>query len=104
MSKKLKEGRSGLGGSRGIGAAIAKALADDGADVAISYAASADKAKSLVKELEAKGVKAAAFQADQGNASEVAALVRNVVERFGHLDILVNNAGISEAAAPAVSS
>jgi 3-oxoacyl-[acyl-carrier protein] reductase len=96
MSKKLN-GKVALvtGGSRGIGAAIAKALADDGADVAISYAASADKAKSLVKELEAKGVKAAAFQADQGNASEVAALVKNVVERFGHLDILVNNAGIS---------
>jgi 3-oxoacyl-[acyl-carrier protein] reductase len=96
MSKKLN-GKVALvtGGSRGIGAAIAKALADDGADVAISYTASADKARSLVKELEAKGVKAAAFQADQGNAAEVAALVKNVFERFGHLDILVNNAGIS---------
>jgi 3-oxoacyl-[acyl-carrier protein] reductase len=96
MSKKLN-GKVALvtGGSRGIGAAIAKALADDGADVAISYAASADKAKRLVKELEAKGVKAAAFQADQGNASEVVALVKTVVERFGHLDILVNNAGTS---------
>lgn len=102
MSKKLN-GKVALvtGGSRGIGAAIAKALADDGADVAISYAASANKAKSLVKELEAKGVKAAAFQADQGNASEVAALVKNVVERFGHLDILVGISGRNGAATPA---
>ena len=102
MSKELN-GKSNLngkvalvtGGSRGIGAAIAKALADDGADVAISYAASAAKAESVVKELRKKGVKAAAFQADQGNPSEVAALVKHVVEHFGHLDILVNNAGIS---------
>jgi 3-oxoacyl-[acyl-carrier protein] reductase len=83
------------GGSRGIGAAIAKALADDGADVAISYSASPDKAKDVVNDLLAKGVRAHAFQADQGNPSEVEALVKSVIERFGRLDILVNNAGIS---------
>ena len=82
------------GGSRGIGAAIAKALADDGADVAISYAASADKAKQVVKELEAKGVRAAAFKADQADAAAVEALVRAVAKQFGRLDILVNNAGV----------
>jgi 3-oxoacyl-[acyl-carrier protein] reductase len=82
------------GGSRGIGAAIARALADDGADVAISYSASADKAKAVVNDLAAKGVRAEAFKADQANAEEVEALVKSVVERFGRLDILVNNAGV----------
>jgi 3-oxoacyl-[acyl-carrier protein] reductase len=82
------------GGSRGIGAAIAKALADDGADVAISYSASPDKAKAVVNRLLEKGVRAHAFKADQANAKEVEALVKSVVERFGRLDILVNNAGV----------
>ncbi|HET9573622.1 MAG TPA: SDR family NAD(P)-dependent oxidoreductase, partial [Methyloceanibacter sp.] len=94
-SKKLA-GKVALvtGGSRGIGAAIARALADDGADVAISYSASADKAKAVVNDLLAKGVRAHAFKADQANPQEVSALVKSVVERFGHLDILVNNAGV----------
>ncbi len=82
------------GGSRGIGAAIARALADQGADVAISYAASPEKAKAVVKDLVAKGVRAEAFKADQANAKEVEALVKSVVDRFGRLDILVNNAGV----------
>ena len=82
------------GGSRGIGAAIAKALADEGADVAVSYGASADKAKQVVKELEAKGVRAAAFKADQADAAAVEALVKSVAKHFGRLDILVNNAGV----------
>ncbi len=68
MSKKLT-GKVALvtGGSRGIGAATAQALADDGADVAISYVASADKAEAVVRELEGKGVRAAAFRADQAD-------------------------------------
>ena len=95
MSKALT-GKVALitGGSRGIGAAIAKALADDGADVAISYAASADKANVVVKELKAKGVRAEAFKADQADAKAVEALVKTVAERFGRLDILVNNAAV----------
>jgi 3-oxoacyl-[acyl-carrier protein] reductase len=95
MSKELA-GKVALvtGGSRGIGAAIAKALADDGADVAISYAASADKANAVVKELRQKGVRAEAFKADQANAKQVETLVKTVAERFGRLDILVNNAGV----------
>jgi 3-oxoacyl-[acyl-carrier protein] reductase len=95
MSKELN-GKVALvtGGSRGIGAAIAKALADDGADVAISYAASADKADAVVKELRKKGVRAEAFRADQANTKEVEGLVETVVKRFGRLDILVNNAGV----------
>jgi NAD(P)-dependent dehydrogenase (short-subunit alcohol dehydrogenase family) len=82
------------GGSRGIGAASARALAEDGADVIISYASSADKAKAVVRELSGKGVRAAAFQADQADAAQVEDLVKSVVERFGRLDILVNNAGV----------
>jgi 3-oxoacyl-[acyl-carrier protein] reductase len=82
------------GGSRGIGRAIAKRLAADGADVAVSYAASADKAKAVVGELEAEGVRAAAFQADQAYPGQVEGLVKAVIERFGRLDILVNNAGV----------
>jgi 3-oxoacyl-[acyl-carrier protein] reductase len=96
MSKKLK-GKVALvtGGSRGIGAATARALAEDGADVAISYTASADKAEAVVRELKGKGIRAAAFKADQADRSQVEGLVKAVVEQFGHLDILVNNAGVS---------
>lgn len=83
------------GGSRGIGAATARALAEEGADVAISYTASQEKAEALVKELEGKGVRAAAFKADQADAAQVERLIQAVVGRFGHLDILVNNAGVA---------
>jgi 3-oxoacyl-[acyl-carrier protein] reductase len=95
MSKELT-GKVALvtGGSRGIGAAIARTLADDGADVAISYSASAVKAKAVVNDLLEKGVRAHAFKADQADAKAVEALVKSVVERFGRLDILVNNAGV----------
>ncbi len=82
------------GGSRGIGAAIARSLAEEGADVAISYMSNPDKANDLVRELQDKGVRAVAFAADQGKTDEVAGLVRKVAEHFGHLDILVNNAGV----------
>jgi 3-oxoacyl-[acyl-carrier protein] reductase len=82
------------GGSRGIGAAIARRLAEDGADVAISYASSAGKTEAIVRELEVKGVRAAAFRAEQADPVEVAGLVKVVVERFGRLDILVNSAGV----------
>ncbi|MCR6632994.1 MAG: SDR family oxidoreductase [Magnetospirillum sp.] len=83
------------GGSRGIGAAIALALAAEGADVAIGYASSDDKAAALVGQLERLGVRAAAFKADQGDSSQVVGLVKSVAARFGRLDILVNNAGIA---------
>lgn len=95
MSKKLS-GKVALvtGGSRGIGAATARALAEQGATVAISYAQAAEKAEALVRDLERSGGKAAAFKADQGDARQVEALVQAVVKRFGRLDILVNNAGV----------
>jgi 3-oxoacyl-[acyl-carrier protein] reductase len=82
------------GGSRGIGSAIARALADQGADVAVSYVASAEKAEAVAQELEEKGVRAAAFKADQADAKAVESLVQNVAKQFGRLDILVNNAGV----------
>ena len=66
------------GGSRGIGAASARALADNGADVAISYVASPDKANAVVAELKAKGVNARAYQADQPSPEAVEALVNSV--------------------------
>jgi NAD(P)-dependent dehydrogenase (short-subunit alcohol dehydrogenase family) len=81
------------GGSRGLGAATARSLADAGADVAITYTASADKAAEVVKELEDKGVQAA-FQADQADTALAPQLVDDVVARFGGLDILVNNAAM----------
>lgn len=97
MSSKLK-GQVALvtGGSRGLGAAIAEALADQGADVAISYAASAAKAKAVVERLKAKGVRALAIQADQGDLASAGPLVDQVVAHFGRLDILVNNAAIAQ--------
>jgi NAD(P)-dependent dehydrogenase (short-subunit alcohol dehydrogenase family) len=82
------------GGSRGIGAATALALADEGADVVISYVASAEKAQAIVRQIESKGVRALALKADQADAVQVEGLVKAVAERFGRLDILVNNAGV----------
>lgn len=82
------------GGSRGIGAASALALADEGADVAISYSSSADQAKAVVADVEAKGVRAAAFRADQADAKQATGLIHTVVQQFGKLDILVNNAAV----------
>ena len=87
------------GGSRGIGAASARALAEEGANVAISYVASADKAEAVVNELKAKGVQARAFKADQASSAEVDQLVKDVAQHFGRLDILVNNAGVAASGA-----
>jgi 3-oxoacyl-[acyl-carrier protein] reductase len=94
MSKNL-EGKVALitGGSRGIGAAIAKRLAADGANVAITYTKGADAAASVVKEIERAGRKAIAIQADAADADAVKAAVEKTVTTLGRLDVLVNNAG-----------
>jgi 3-oxoacyl-[acyl-carrier protein] reductase len=81
------------GGSRGIGAGIAKRLASDGASVAITYTKGADAAASVVKEIERAGGKAIAIQADAADADAVTAAVEKAVATFGRLDVLVNNAG-----------
>jgi 3-oxoacyl-[acyl-carrier protein] reductase len=81
------------GGSRGIGAAIAKRLAADGASVAITYSKSPDAATSVVKEIEKAGGKAIAIHADAADAEAVKSAIEKTVSTFDHLDILVNNAG-----------
>jgi 3-oxoacyl-[acyl-carrier protein] reductase len=82
------------GGSRGIGAAIVRRLSREGAAVAFTYAASAERAETLVADLAASGASVAALKADSADPDAVRRAVQATVERFGRLDILVNNAGI----------
>ncbi len=81
------------GGSRGIGAAITKRLAADGASVAFTYTKGAEAAASVVKEITGRGGKALAIQADAADAKAVKAAVEKAFTTYGRLDILVNNAG-----------
>jgi 3-oxoacyl-[acyl-carrier protein] reductase len=83
------------GGSRGLGATIAVALAEQGADVAISYVSSADKAQAVIGDVEGAGVRGLAIRSDQADPSSAEALIDAVVAHFGKLDILVNNAAIT---------
>ena len=91
------EGRVALvtGGSRGIGRAIALALAADGADVAINYRRDEEAAKETVGAIEGLGRRGAAYQASIDSVDEDQAMVDGALSTFGHVDILVNNAGIA---------
>jgi NAD(P)-dependent dehydrogenase (short-subunit alcohol dehydrogenase family) len=83
------------GGSRGIGRAIALALADEGCDTLINYQCADEAAQEVVGELKKKGVRAKAYKADISNDAETAAMVRAITEEFGPVDVLVNNAAIN---------
>src|SRR5580704_910838 len=93
MSKLANQVALVTGGSRNIGAAIAKRLAADGAAVAITYSSSPAKADEVVREIQAAGGKALAIKADSADETAVRAAVTKTVNTFGGLDILVNNAG-----------
>ena len=83
------------GASRGIGRAIALRLAEDGANVAVIYAGSADKAEAVVNEITALGVNAKAYQCNVADSAAVNETVKAVTNDLGKIDILVNNAGIT---------
>jgi len=90
------EGKVALvtGGSRGIGAAISRRLAREGAGVALTYLSAADRAKAVVGEIEAEGRRGLAIPADSADPAAVVAAVERTVDELGRLNILVNNAGI----------
>lgn len=95
MNQTLKNKRALVtGGSRGIGAAIVKRLASEGADVAFTYASSPERADEIAKEAQSLGVRAIAIQSDSADADAVVASVERTVSELGGIDILINNAGV----------
>lgn len=82
------------GGSRGIGAAIARRLAADGADVAVTYVTARERAEAVIAEVESMGRRGLAMRADSADSRAVVEAVEAVAGRLGHIDVLVNNAGI----------
>ena len=100
MSSNQLRGKAALvtGGSRGIGAAIAKRLAREGANVALTYVNGEAQAHAVVDEIEAAGGRAVAIKADGRDAEAIERAVDRAMDTFGRLDILVNSAGIWRAA------
>jgi 3-oxoacyl-[acyl-carrier protein] reductase len=94
---KLLEGKVAIvtGGSRGIGEAIAKKFAENGASVAFTYLSSDEKAKALETSLASLGVQSKAFKSDAAKFEDAESLISEVMKDFGKVDICVNNAGIS---------
>lgn len=84
------------GGARGLGEATALAMAEQGADVAITYVQSTDRAEAVAEKIRALGVRSIAFKADQANRAQTKKLIEDVIDNFGKLDILVNNASIDQ--------
>jgi 3-oxoacyl-[acyl-carrier protein] reductase len=95
---KLLEGKVALvtGASKGIGNAIAKKFAEQGAHVAFTYLSSVEKGEALEKELAAMGIKAKGYRSDASDFAAAEQLINSVVDDFGKLDVLVNNAGITK--------
>lgn len=93
----LLTGKTALitGGSRGIGAAMAKRFASEGANVAFTYLSSAEKANAVAAELESAGIKAKAYKSDASDFEQAGQLINDVIADFSQIDILVNNAGIT---------
>jgi len=94
---KLLEDKVALitGGSRGIGAAIVRRFAEQGAQVAFTYRSSAEQAEAMAEELEGMGVKAKALRSDAGDFQQSEELIQTVLEEFGKIDVLINNAGVT---------
>jgi 3-oxoacyl-[acyl-carrier protein] reductase len=94
---KILEGKTALvtGGSRGIGEAIVRRFAEQGADVAFTYLSSEDRAKKVEADLIALGSKAKAYRSDASSYAQAEELVKQVLEDYGKIDILINNAGIT---------
>jgi 3-oxoacyl-[acyl-carrier protein] reductase len=95
---KLLEGKVALvtGASKGIGHAIAKKFAEQGAHVAFTYLSSVEKGEALEKELAAMGITAKGYRSDASDFAAAEQLINSVVDDFGKLDVLVNNAGITK--------
>ena len=95
---KLLENKVALvtGGSRGIGEAIARKFAEQGADVAFTYLSSEERAKGIEEELKALGSNAKAYRSDASSFTDAEALAKAVLEDYGKIDVLINNAGITQ--------